>query len=73
MNVVRMSVKKSDEIVTAWSVLRLGRTPLSSASCIAGVSCPIAISIAGESETWPPVSLIKRQVFLAVIALGQHL
>jgi len=32
MAVDRMSVKKSDDSVTAWSELRLGCTPLSSAS-----------------------------------------
>ena len=64
MKAVRISVKGSCAMVTSTSEERLGRMSASSASWIAGMPWPIAISMGGDSETWPPVSRISRQAML---------
>ena len=49
--VIRIIENMSDDKVTAWSELRLGASPASSTFWIAGMPCPMVISIAGESDT----------------------
>src|SRR5262245_15252274 len=64
VNAARITVNGSCAMVTSTSEESDGRTPWSSASWIGGMPWPIAISIGTASETWPPLSLIRRQASL---------